>query len=174
MFVPRWQATLSLSSSEATLKLWPFSFLLSFTIAITGAGQLSTSLRIENTGSSPFDFQTLLHTYFAVAAIEHVRHSESRGGGLPAPLAGCHHARTDRDSMSLMRLYVFVVQVAVRGLQSVSYHDKLLPASTGGLLTDDRTDATIAQVGQATPCCKDMPAIHWGRLLVHESLKGLT
>ncbi len=65
------KAVFHLTDSEATRALWPFPFLLSYTLSLT-ARALTTSLRIENTGDKPFEAQALLHTYFRVKDIAQV------------------------------------------------------------------------------------------------------
>jgi glucose-6-phosphate 1-epimerase len=65
------RAVFHLTDTEATRALWPFPFLLSYTLSLT-ARTLTTSLRIENKGESPFEAQALLHTYLRVADIKKV------------------------------------------------------------------------------------------------------
>lgn len=65
------QAVLHLSDSAATRALWPFPFLLSYTLSLT-AKALTTTLRIHNTGTKPFEAQALLHTYLRVRDITKV------------------------------------------------------------------------------------------------------
>lgn len=48
--------------------MWPYKFQLQLLI-ILKASSLSMQLRVTNTGTSSFDFTTLLHTYFRVADI---------------------------------------------------------------------------------------------------------
>lgn len=59
---------LGLEDSEATRALFPFPFQLEFTVVLS-AVSLRMSLTSRNTGDSPFNFQSLLHTYFAVPSI---------------------------------------------------------------------------------------------------------
>ena len=56
--------------TPALAAAWPFKFKLQYDVSLGtspgGEASLTTELRITNTGSEPFDFQSLLHTYFAV------------------------------------------------------------------------------------------------------------
>ncbi len=60
------RATLSLSSSDATLAMYPWSFAASLTFSLVGA-RLRIDARIENTGREPMPFAFGLHPYFFVA-----------------------------------------------------------------------------------------------------------
>ncbi|KAJ3283177.1 hypothetical protein HDU79_009280 [Rhizoclosmatium sp. JEL0117] len=79
--ISRWTylGTQSVNPSEATVSFalepsgvakaeqgkWPHEFKLIYTETLM-AESLKTSLRVENTGESSFDFTTVLHNYFAV------------------------------------------------------------------------------------------------------------
>ncbi|KZO94376.1 galactose mutarotase-like protein [Calocera viscosa TUFC12733] len=52
-----------LESSEQTEKLFPHPFKLVYTVTLA-EHQLTTSLRVYNTGTAPLAFQALLHNYF--------------------------------------------------------------------------------------------------------------
>ena len=65
------KAVFHLSDSDSTRALWPYPFLLSYTLSLT-AKALTTSLRIENKGEQPFEAQALLHTYLRVKDIGRV------------------------------------------------------------------------------------------------------
>ena len=73
---------------------WPFDFALIYTVKLT-AKTIETHLKVHNTGDRPFDFNTLLHTYFLIPV--RVGHGSSlkwwggggRGGRL-AVLTGDH------------------------------------------------------------------------------------
>ncbi|KAF9364898.1 hypothetical protein BGX34_012139 [Mortierella sp. NVP85] len=51
---------------------WPFDFALIYTVKLT-ALTIETHLKVHNTGDRPFDFNTLLHTYFLIPDVEKVR-----------------------------------------------------------------------------------------------------
>ncbi|KFH46427.1 Glucose-6-phosphate 1-epimerase-like protein [Hapsidospora chrysogenum ATCC 11550] len=57
---------------EATRKLWPYAFGLIYSVTLDRES-LNTTLVITNDGEVPFEFQTLLHTYFKVNDIESVQ-----------------------------------------------------------------------------------------------------
>ncbi|KAH8428509.1 D-hexose-6-phosphate mutarotase [Aspergillus melleus] len=51
---------------------WAYDFGLVYSVTLTKEG-LETSLQVQNKGSQNFDFQVLLHTYFAVEDISQIR-----------------------------------------------------------------------------------------------------
>lgn len=59
--------TLALTENVETLKLWPFRFRLALTVQLGEA--LDLILEAGNSGTTPFRFNTALHTYFQVADI---------------------------------------------------------------------------------------------------------
>ena len=60
---------LSLKDSASTRDMWNDNqFQLLYTITLE-SNSITTSLNVENTGSKPFNFQALLHTYFHLADI---------------------------------------------------------------------------------------------------------
>jgi glucose-6-phosphate 1-epimerase len=61
-------AVLVLRDDDGTRLLWPHSFELQLRIHITGR-QLHLALSCLNTGTTPFDFTSALHTYLAVTDI---------------------------------------------------------------------------------------------------------
>jgi len=62
---------IQLSSNPDSIKIWPHEFELTLTIRLSEA--LELELKTENKGSAPFNFQSLLHTYFQVPDITKVR-----------------------------------------------------------------------------------------------------
>lgn len=62
------RASFILEGNEQTLTMWKHRFQLIYTVELRSS-ELKTSLTISNTGSEPFDFTTLLHTYFRVSDI---------------------------------------------------------------------------------------------------------
>ncbi|KAH7250553.1 hypothetical protein MRS44_000296 [Fusarium solani] len=53
------------SVSEETKELWPYKFALIYSVVLD-RDSLNTTLVITNDGDVPFEFQTLLHTYFKI------------------------------------------------------------------------------------------------------------
>lgn len=49
---------------------WPHAFGLEYSVTLA-SGELTTSLRVQNTGAGPWEFQTLLHSYFGVEVSVH-------------------------------------------------------------------------------------------------------
>lgn len=61
---------LLLKSSAHTRELWPHDFTLRHRVNVGSA--LRMTLETQNTGTTPFTFETALHTYFAVADVREV------------------------------------------------------------------------------------------------------
>ncbi|KAK6833636.1 aldose-1-epimerase [Apiospora arundinis] len=57
--------------NDEAKKLWPFSFSLIYSVTLT-PDALRTGIVITNDGDQPFEFQTLLHTYFRIGDITKV------------------------------------------------------------------------------------------------------
>ncbi|RFU73877.1 aldose 1-epimerase family [Trichoderma arundinaceum] len=57
---------------DAARQLWPYKFGLLYSVTL-GRDSLSTVLVITNEGDVPFEFQTLLHTYFKIKDIASVQ-----------------------------------------------------------------------------------------------------
>jgi glucose-6-phosphate 1-epimerase len=64
--------SLQLHSTPDTLAQWPHAFQLQYTVVLSAQG-LQCTLSATNTGDSPFDCHTLLHTYFRVPHISQVK-----------------------------------------------------------------------------------------------------
>ncbi len=58
---------LTLNDSEQTVKNWPHSFVLRYTVIV--GSDLRVALEVENTSGAPFTFENALHTYFNVSDI---------------------------------------------------------------------------------------------------------
>ncbi len=61
-------ATFRLRDSDATRKIWPFSFLAEF-VVILGGNRLEMRFTVTNTDKQPFSFTAALHTYFRVKEV---------------------------------------------------------------------------------------------------------
>ena len=62
---------------------WPHAFGLEYSVTLA-SGELTTSLRVQNTGAEPWEFQTLLHTYFEVEVRFHGLYQQAMvGAGMP-------------------------------------------------------------------------------------------
>jgi len=61
-------ATFRLTESSDTFALWPYPFRLELSVSLAEKS-LTVAFRVTNTGDQPFDYQAVLHTYFAVADI---------------------------------------------------------------------------------------------------------
>lgn len=62
------EASFSLEDTEETRAMWNFKFHLRYTVTLR-PGSLTSSLHVTNDDSKPFDFTTLIHTYFRVSQI---------------------------------------------------------------------------------------------------------
>ncbi|KAL4856516.1 putative glucose-6-phosphate 1-epimerase [Chlorella vulgaris] len=61
--------SLVLCSDAVTRAEWPHDFKLTMQVSLLPNGALKQSLRVLNTGDSPFEFTTALHTYFRVSDV---------------------------------------------------------------------------------------------------------
>jgi glucose-6-phosphate 1-epimerase len=67
------EVVLSLSSSEATLKVYPHTFKLKLTVKLSTSGNLITTFHAVNNGTSTMPITFALHTYFATPDISQVQ-----------------------------------------------------------------------------------------------------
>ena len=76
---------LELEDNEETRAIWPHAFCLRLTADLTEDGSLRLGLQVTNNDAvGAIEFNTALHTYFSVGAIEQVwrfRSLECWGGG---------------------------------------------------------------------------------------------
>lgn len=61
-------ATFRISDDDETRAIWPFRFVAELTVEL--AEMLTVSLRVTNTGDSPFSFTAALHNYFSVGNVQ--------------------------------------------------------------------------------------------------------
>lgn len=71
-------ALLRLRDSAESRALWPHAFLLELEIRFGGA-ELSLRLRAHNSGDTPFEFTTALHSYLQVADVTQAQLGDLRG-----------------------------------------------------------------------------------------------
>lgn len=64
--------TLGIGHESATHEAWPHPYKLELAVKLLPS-KLVTSLTVTNLGAAAFEFQTLLHTYYAVDHISHVQ-----------------------------------------------------------------------------------------------------
>lgn len=98
---------------------WAYDFGLVYSVTLTKEG-LETSLQVQNKGSQNFDFQVLMHTYFAVE-VSHV-----------LVYAGCGFGRRKiarKNETNRVDHQQDISQVRVQGLESKTYVDKTQNAS---------------------------------------------
>jgi glucose-6-phosphate 1-epimerase len=63
-------AVLRLRENDSSLAAWPHKFELEYSVRI-GGSQIEMTLKVSNTGSTPFEFTSALHTYVRVADLHH-------------------------------------------------------------------------------------------------------
>lgn len=56
---------MELTDTEETRKMWPHAFRVEYRVELN-EGQLATTLTVENTSASSFNFQAALHSYYGV------------------------------------------------------------------------------------------------------------
>jgi glucose-6-phosphate 1-epimerase len=71
-------AVFSLLPTPYIQSLWNYDFKLVYTITISSYS-LTTRLTVHNTGDKVFDFQALLHTYYAIDSIHNIQVSGLKG-----------------------------------------------------------------------------------------------
>jgi glucose-6-phosphate 1-epimerase len=94
------RVVLRLRETPETLEIWPHPFLLELTVEV-GGDTLSLTLRVENTGASPFEFTAALHTYLRVEAIEEVRVLGLAGTRYRSTPEGVTEARDDAPELAI-------------------------------------------------------------------------
>ena len=86
--------TLGIGHESATHEAWPHPYKLELAVKLL-PGKLVTSLTVTNLGAAAFEFQTLLHTYYAVDHISNVQvgarvHDRNCRRGGPRACTNCH------------------------------------------------------------------------------------
>lgn len=107
---------LALTENAETLSKWPFKFHLRFIVELT-AVSLTMRLVAKNTGDAPFKYQALLHTYFAVPAIETVAVRGLVGRSFLDKVANGEKKTQEDDTITLPSFTdrVYVGEAAERG-----------------------------------------------------------
>jgi len=70
---------LEMAPSDYTKEIWDKEFLCTFSVALED-DKLSTKMFVENKGEESFDFQSALHSYFTVSAMENLSIAGSFAG----------------------------------------------------------------------------------------------
>lgn len=121
--------------SPEAKKAWPYEFGLVYSVTLSKEGKLQTMLSVRNDGKESFEFQMLLHTYFAVAVSVY---------GLIS--AGCDEGAEPVQDIS---------KTSITGLGSTTYIDKMLNAtehqqSTPNLTISGEIDRVYKGIKQDT------------------------
>ncbi|KAF8070973.1 putative glucose-6-phosphate 1-epimerase [Scenedesmus sp. PABB004] len=72
------EVELVLTENDYTLAMWPHKFKAVYTVTLHGE-QLRTDFRVINTGDTPFEFTSALHTYFEVLHISKAKVTGLKG-----------------------------------------------------------------------------------------------
>jgi len=120
------RASFSLSPEQVDSKvyeLWPHPFKLQFVVRL-GTSSLDTHLVVTNTGNAPFDFTTLLHTYFTVQDVSEVRLAGLKGIEYQDKVAGGRHIES-RDLVDIKGEVDRVYESAKQDLTLTTGHGDL-------------------------------------------------
>jgi len=160
-------AVLRLRDSEATRALWPHAFELELSVRVGGRG-LDIELACENTGDTPLQFTTALHTYLRVADLDAV----SVEG-----LSGLRYFDSIKQAEALQRMDLLLTgEKGVLDLDRIYFGVKERPL----LVTEDRRQVVVQQQGfddaviwnpGPERCAKlaDMPPEGWSEMLCVEA-----
>lgn len=89
---------LTLLSDDMTLGVWPHEFALRLKVML-GAESLTARLSVDNSGLDSFDFQAVMHTYFAIGDIGKCAVHGLEGVTLIDSLAGCGKSAESRPAI---------------------------------------------------------------------------
>lgn len=109
------QAVLQLNDNQQTRAIWPHAFQANLIITL-GGSDLKIALQIKNNDSTPFEFTSALHTYFAV---ENITSASVHG------LAG--RAYLDSTNQQMMHAKHDPIQQHDGGLQIQGEIDRIYP-----------------------------------------------
>lgn len=70
---------LKLEPSDYTKEMWDKDFSCTFTVSLE-ADQLSTTMKVDNTGDEEWDFQAALHSYFTISGLDNLEITGSFAG----------------------------------------------------------------------------------------------
>jgi len=160
-------AVLRLRDNDATRAVWPHAFELELSVRVSGR-TLDIELACENTGDSPMQFTTALHTYLRVRDLDAV----SVEG-----LSGLRYFDSIKQAEALQRMDLLLPgEKGVLDLDRIYFGVKERPL----VVTEDRRQVVITQQGfddavvwnpGPERCAKlaDMPADGWSEMLCVES-----
>lgn len=160
-------AVLRLRDSEATRALWPHAFELELSVRVSGR-VLDVELACENTGETPLQFTTALHTYLRVGDLDAV----SVEG-----LAGLRYYDSIKQAEALQRMDLLLTgEKGVLDLDRIYFGVKERPL----VVTEDRRQVVITQQGfddavvwnpgpERVAKLADMPPEGWSEMLCVEA-----
>ena len=126
--------SLRLISDEATRALWPHDFVARFVVEITA--QLAMTLEVENTSTTPFQFEAALHSYFSVSDVRNVS------------VTGLENATYIDKTEGFVRK-----QLGAEPLRFIAETDRVFPGATGACVIHDpglNREIVIEKRGSAT------------------------
>jgi glucose-6-phosphate 1-epimerase len=113
--------TLRLSSNAATLALWPYSFECYFTLSLSDV--LTTTMKVVNTHTSTFSFQSAVHSYYKVPHIKDAKIQGLEGGTLIDFLENRSQSTESRTDVTIERATDRVYQNTSNTLHLISAND---------------------------------------------------
>jgi glucose-6-phosphate 1-epimerase len=160
-------AVLRLRDSDTTRALWPHAFELELSVRV-GGRVLDVELACENTGDTPLQFTTALHTYLRVGDLDAV----SVEG-----LSGLRYFDSVKQAEALQRMELLLTgEKGVLDLDRIYFGVKERPL----VVTEDRRQVVVTQQGfddavvwnpGPERCAKlaDMPPEGWSEMLCVEA-----
>ncbi|MBV8036012.1 D-hexose-6-phosphate mutarotase [Roseateles sp.] len=160
-------AVLRLRDGDATRAIWPHAFELELSVRV-GGRTLDIELACENTGDTPLQFTTALHTYLRVADLDAV----SVEG-----LAGLRYFDQVKQAEALQRMDLLLTgEKGVLDLDRIYFGVKERPL----LVTEDRRQVVVRQQGfedavvwnpgpERCAGLADMPPEGWSEMLCVEA-----
>jgi len=134
----------TLTDSDATREKWNFKFALTFEV-ILSAVSLTMTLSAQNTDDKTFQFQSLLHTYFAVPDIAEVAVCGLTGRYFHDKVAD----ETKHETETQILLPKFTDRVYLAG-KLCAAKDVMIEKKDGGAIFAITNEASIG--GKTNPC----------------------
>ncbi|KAJ2663432.1 hypothetical protein IWW48_001315 [Coemansia sp. RSA 1200] len=87
-----------LDNEETRASKWPYKFSIQYTVDLT-ATKLSTIMKYENVDDQPFEFTSLMHTYFRVPSIADTVVTGLKNAVYTDKIRGTDGAKEERDNI---------------------------------------------------------------------------
>jgi glucose-6-phosphate 1-epimerase len=155
---------LRLQSDGSTESIWPHPFALELDVELSET--LLMVLKVINTGSQPFSFNSALHTYFAVGDLSKCALTGLRGVSYVDFLAD--RARLQEDAAEL-QIHEPTDRAYVRSPEALALHDRDR-LCTFKITKHGFADTVVWNPGEAgSASLSDLPAGAWRSMLCVES-----